>query len=195
MNPFLSLPIFLAMTAGFSPSQQRALAIKVTAFSGIMCLVILLAGHRIIGFFGLTIDQFRVAGGIVLAQISLSMLNGSTISSHQGSDHAQAQVQSLSGLAFDPLTFPMIIGPGTIATIIIYTGHGSSVADMMEIGGIIAGILLILFVTLFFAAAIGRVMSETMRTITTRLMGMILLAISVGMILAGLKATLPGLAH
>jgi multiple antibiotic resistance protein len=195
MNPFLSLPVFLAMTTGFSARQQRALALKVTIYAGIMCLIILLAGHRIIGFFGITVDQFRVAGGIVLAQIAWSMLNGSTISSHQGSDQEQEHAQNLSGLAFYPLTFPMVIGPGTIATIIIYTGHGSTLTDLLEVGGIITGILLILFITLFFAGAIGRVMSETMRTITTRLMGMILLAISVGMVIGGLKATLPGLAH
>ncbi len=68
MNPFLSLPVFLAMTSGFSVAQQRVLAIKVTLFSAIMCLVILLAGQKIISFFGITIDQFRVAGGIVLAR-------------------------------------------------------------------------------------------------------------------------------
>ncbi|MCE2576141.1 MarC family protein [Komagataeibacter sp. FNDCR2] len=195
MNPFLSLPVFLAMTSGFSVAQQRVLAVKVTLFSAIMCLVILLAGQKIISFFGITIDQFRVAGGIVLAQISWSMLNGSNIPSHQGSHQEQAQLQNLSGLAFYPLTFPMLIGPGTIATIIIYTGRPAPLIDILEIGGIIAGILLVLFVTLFFASEIGKVMSETMRTITTRLMGMILLAISVGMVIAGLKAVLPGLSR
>ncbi len=193
MNPFLSLPVFLAMTAGFTDTQQRALALKVTAYSAIMCLVILLAGQTIIGFFGITIDQFRVAGGLVLAQISCSMLNGTTITSHQGSNQEQAQLQNLSGLAFYPLTFPLVIGPGTIATIIIYTGHRSSLTETVEVGGIILGILSVLFITLFFAAAIGKVLSETMRTITTRLMGMILLAISVGMVIAGLRALLPGL--
>ncbi len=123
------------------------------------------------------------------------MLNGSNIPSHQGSHQEQAQLQNLSGLAFYPLTFPMLIGPGTIATIIIYTGHPGPLIDMLEVGGIIAGILLVLFITLFFASEIGKVMSETMRTITTRLMGMILLAISVGMVIAGLKAVLPGLSH
>lgn len=195
MNPFLSLPVFLAMTAGFTPAQQRGLAIQITLYSAVMCLVILLAGQAIIGFFGITIDQFRVAGGFVLAQISCSMLNGSSIASHQGSEQEQAQALNLSGLAFYPMTFPLVIGPGTIATIIIYTGHGTSWIDKMEVGGIILGILSVLFVTLFFSAAIGRVLSETMRTITTRLMGMILLAISVGMIIAGLRALLPGLSH
>ncbi|MFT8818644.1 MAG: MarC family protein [Komagataeibacter saccharivorans] len=193
MNPFLSLPVFLAMTSGFTVAQQRVLAAKVTLFSAIMCLVILFAGQKIIGFFGITIDQFRIAGGIVLAQISWSMLNGSNIASHQGSHQEQAQIQNLSGLAFYPLTFPMLIGPGTIATIIIYTGHGGSLSATLEVGGIIAGILLILFGVLFFSSEIGKVMSETMRTITTRLMGMVLLAISVGMVVAGLKAVFPGL--
>ena len=192
MNPFLSLPVFLAMTDGFTGAQQRALAIRVTAYSAIMCLVILLAGQKIIGFFGITIDQFRVAGGLVLVQISYSMLNGSTITSHQGSNLEQAQLQNLSGLAFYPLTFPLVIGPGTIATIIISTGRGRSLADTMVIGGIILAILGVLFITLFFSAAIGKVLSETMRTITTRLMGMILLAISVGMIIGGLKALFSG---
>lgn len=141
MNPFLSLPVFLAMTTGFTGAQQRVLAVKVAVYSAVMCLAILLAGQAIISFFGVTIDRFRVAGGLVLAQISCSMLNGSTIASHQGSDREQAQQQNLSGLAFYPLTFPMVIGPGTIATIIIYTGHGSSWAARLEIGGIILGIL------------------------------------------------------
>ena len=101
-------------------------------------------------------------------------------------------MQNLSGLAFYPLTFPLVIGPGTIATIIISTGRGRSLADTMVIGGIILAILGVLFITLFFSAAIGKVLSETMRTITTRLMGMILLAISVGMIIGGLKALFSG---
>ena len=59
MNPFVNLPIFLALTAGFSQADQRALALKITVYSLIMCGVILVAGNAIIGFFGITIDQFR----------------------------------------------------------------------------------------------------------------------------------------
>ena len=194
MNPFVNLPIFLALTAGFSVGEQRALAFKITVFSAIMCAVILIAGQQIIGFFGVTIDQFRIAGGAVLAHIAWSMLNGSSIASHHGTDQEQDHMQDLSGLAFYPITFPMSVGPGTIATLIIYAGHASGVSGLIAVGGVVALILAMLFLVLFFASFFDKVLSDTMRVIMTRLMGMILLAIAVEMIVAGLTAVLPGLA-
>lgn len=194
MNPFVNLPIFLALTAGFTVAQQRTLAFKITCFSAIMCVVILFSGQKIIGFFGITVDQFRIAGGIVLAHIAWSMLNGSSIASHHGTDEEKGQMADLSALAFYPITFPMIVGPGTIATLIIYTSHTKSIEDLFAIGGIVGLILAMLFVVLFFASFFGKVLSDTMRVIMTRLMGMILLAISVEMVVAGVKAVLPGLA-
>lgn len=194
MNPFVNLPIFLALTAGLTVAQQRSLAIKITFFSAIMCAIILFAGQQIIGFFGITIDQFRIAGGIVLAHIAWSMLNGQDITSHHGTNGEKEDMADLSGLAFYPITFPMIVGPGTIATLIIYAAHSKGVEGLIPIGGVVAAILSILFVVLFFASSFGKVLSDTMRVIMTRLMGMILLAIAVEMFVAGVKAVLPGLA-
>ena len=194
MNPFVNLPIFLAMTSDFQVAQQRALAMKITVFSAVMCGVILLAGQAIIGFFGISIDEFRVAGGIVLAHIAWSMLNGSTAASHHGTKAEQDSMADLSGLAFYPMTFPMIVGPGTIATLIVYTAHAPSASGLISIALVVAAILALLFLVLFFASYFGKVLSDTMRVIMTRLMGMILLAIAVEMIFAGAKAVLPGLA-
>ncbi|MCQ0094061.1 MarC family protein [Roseovarius sp. M141] len=193
MNPFVNLPIFLALSAGFSVAQQRVLAVKVTIFSAIMCVVILFAGQKIISFFGISVDQFRIAGGAVLAHIAWTMLNGGSIASHHGSGQEKDQMSDLSGLAFYPITFPMIVGPGTIATLIIYTGHAKGLDDLLSVGAVVAAILVLLFVVLFFASYFGKIMSDTMRVIMSRLMGMILLAISVEMIVAGVKAVLPGL--
>ncbi|MGD9668104.1 MAG: MarC family protein [Hyphomicrobiaceae bacterium] len=195
MNPFVNLPIFLALTDGYSVSQQRTLAIKIAIFCTIMCAMILLAGQKIIAFFGITVDQFRIAGGVVLAHIAWSMLNGEKFASHHGSSQEKGHVADLTNLAFYPITFPMIVGPGTIATLIIYAGHAQSFAGILAIGAVVAVILAILFVVLFFAPIFGKVLSDTMRVITTRLMGMILLSIAVAMIVAGLKAVLPGLAQ
>ncbi|MDC0347622.1 MarC family protein [Planctomycetota bacterium] len=194
MNPFVNLPIFLALTVGFTVAEQRSLAIKVTLFSAMMCAAILFAGQSILGFFGISVDEFRIAGGIVLAHIAWSMLNGSSAASHHGSEKEQGEIQNLSGLAFYPITFPMIVGPGTIATLIIYAGHAKGIEQTLEIGGIVGVILLLLFAVLFFASFFGKVLSDTMRVIMTRLMGMILLAIAVEMMVAGCKVVLPGLA-
>lgn len=194
MNPFVNLPIFLALTADFTVAQQRALAVKITLFSAIMCAIILVAGQKIIGFFGITIDQFRIAGGVVLAHIAWSMLNGNQITAHHGTSAEQSHMQDLSGLAFYPITFPMIVGPGTIATLIIYAGHAAGGAGLIGVAAVVAAILLLLFAVLFFASFFGKVLSDTMRVIMTRLMGMILLAIAVEMVVAGLSAVFPGLA-
>jgi multiple antibiotic resistance protein len=193
MNPFVNLPIFLSLTSSYSVAQQRTLAVKVILFSAVMCLVILAAGQMIISFFGITIDQFRIAGGAVLAHIAWSMLNGEAAPSHHGTEEEKDDMKELSGLAFYPITFPMVVGPGTIATLIIYASHATTYSGYVEVAAVVGVILAILFLVMFFASALGEVLSDTMRVITTRLMGMILLAISVDMMVAGLKVVLPGL--
>ncbi|MEP2715017.1 MarC family protein [Pseudophaeobacter sp.] len=194
MNPFVNLPIYLALTAEYSILQQRRLAIKVTVFCTAMCIIILVAGQQIIGFFGVSIDQFRIAGGVVLAHIAWSMLNGQDITSHHGTDGEKAQIADLSELAFYPITFPMIVGPGTIATLIIYAGHAKGLEGFVSILLVVTAILALLFLVLFFASSFGKALSNTMRVIMARLMGMILLAIAIEMIVTGARAVFPGLA-
>ncbi|WP_341365415.1 MarC family protein [Yoonia sp. BS5-3] len=189
MNPFVNLPIFLALTSDFKVSEQRKLAIRVALACLLMSGVILVAGQQIISFFGITIDQFRIAGGIVLAHIAWQMLSGQSIASHHGTDDEKNHMQELTQLAFYPLAFPIIVGPGTIATIIIYTGQ----SDVLLVGGVVAGIILLLGLVFYFAAFFGKILSDTMRVIMTRLMGMILLAIAVEMVASGAKAVFPGL--
>lgn len=194
MNPLVNLPIFLAMTNGMTVAEQRKLAIKIVIFSAAMSAAIVLGGKAILGFFGISIADFRVAGGMVLTTIAWSMLNGSQHESHSGNATEQKSMKDLASLAFYPMTFPMIVGPGTIATIIIFTSHAKTMTDMMAIGGVLGAILAMLFVVLFFASTIGQHLSQTLRSIVTRLMGMILLAIAVDMVIGGLKVALPGLA-
>ncbi|WP_380058940.1 MarC family protein (plasmid) [Falsihalocynthiibacter sp. SS001] len=194
MNPFVNLPIFLALTASFTVAQQRTLAVKIVIIAAVMCGVILVLGQQIISFFGITVDQFRIAGGAVLAHIAWTMLNGGNIASHHGTGEEKQQQEDLTSLAFYPITFPIIVGPGTIATLIIYAGNTQGREGLLALAGIVGVILLMLFVVLYFAAFFGKALSDTMRVVMTRLMGMILLAIAVEMIVEGIKAVLPGLA-
>lgn len=193
MNPLVNLPIFLAMTSGMAIGDQRKLATKITLFSMLMCAAILVGGKALLGFFGISIADFRIAGGLVLTTIAWSMLNGSQHKSHSGDEEEQREIKDLSSMAFYPMTFPMIVGPGTIATIIIFTSHAKTMTDMLATGGVLVAILALLFAVLFFASTIGEHLSKTLRSIITRLMGMILLAIAVDMVIGGLKVALPGL--
>ncbi|GKY87229.1 MarC family protein [Sinisalibacter aestuarii] len=192
MNPFVTLPVFLGMTAEFTPAQQRRLALAVVGFSAVLAAAVMATGTKVLSLFGISVDDFRVAGGIVLFTIGLGMLNGSASPAHHGTAREQAHHAELNSLAFYPMAFPMIVGPGTITTIVVFTGHAGA-AGLTAVGAALAAVLALLALVLLFAAQIGHFMSQTLRTITIRLMGMILAAVAVDMTATGLKTVLPGL--
>lgn len=192
MNPFVMLPVFLGMTSTYTTGQQRRLGGAVAGFSAVLVALVMAAGGQVLDFFSISIDDFRVAGGIVLFTIGLGMLNGSASPAHHGTKTEQAHNDDLNSLAFYPMAFPMIVGPGTIATILVLTGNAAP-QGYLAVGSAAAIVLVTLAVVLAFAARIGQVMSQSLRVITIRLMGMILAAVAIDMTVTGLKALLPGL--
>ncbi|MEP2530084.1 MarC family protein [Shimia sp.] len=194
MNPFVNLPIFLGLTEGMQRSDQRRAAIQVVFYTAITCGVVAVGGSAILSFFDISIDAFRVAGGLVLMQIGFHMLNGNESPAHHGSQAEQADNATRDSIAFYPMTFPMLVGPGTITTLILFAGQAKNVANWVAYAICVGLVIGILAVVLYFAGDIGQHLSRTARTIMSRLMGMILLAIAIGMIVAGAKVLLPGLA-
>lgn len=194
MNPFVNLPIFLSLTAGMDPARQRKTALQVLFYTTASCLIVALGGSAILGFFDISIDAFRLAGGLVLLQIGFHMLNGNDSSAHHGTTAEQQSHAEVDSIGFYPMTFPMLVGPGTMTTLILFTHKVQTPKDWIGYGACVAAVLILLALVLYFAADIGRVLTATMRTIMTRIMGMILLAIAVGMITAGAVKLLPGLA-
>lgn len=193
MNPFVALPVFLSLTSDEDAKAQRRTAVRVALYSATLALVILLAGSGVLAFFGVTVDDFRIAGGIVLLTIGLGMLNGKASSAHAGTSSEQKQHAQVNDPSFYPMSFPMMVGPGTITTLVLLGGANAQVAGYLTIGAALLVVVLILAVVLYFAADIGHILSQTLRTIMTRLMGMILAAIAVEMLVAGLSSVFPGL--
>ncbi|MEX0279331.1 MAG: MarC family protein [Ruegeria sp.] len=194
MNPITNLPVFLSVTDGLSPADQR----KVAAKTAIYCLILggafAAIGNQTLGLFGISVDDLRVAGGLVVLMIGLNMLNGNQSTSHHGTQGERESYPEPDTVAFYPLAFPILVGPGTITTLILYAHHIKSAVDTVVYAGVFLIVLLLLFVTFWNASAISKRLSENARVIMSRFMGMILSAIAIGMIAAGLKVLLPGLA-
>ncbi len=137
MNPFVNLPLFLSLTQEQDAATQRRTAVRTTISSTVMCTVVLLLGATILRFFGIGVDDFRIAGGIVLLIISLSMLHGGGSSAHEGSTQEKEQRDVIAGggndVAFYPMTFPILVGPGTIATIIVIQSQAQGWAGMWRL--------------------------------------------------------------
>ncbi len=194
MNPITNLPVFLSVTEGLDLGDQRKVAVKTAVYCLVLGGVFAILGNQILGLFGISVNDLRVAGGLVVLLFGLNMLNGGETSAHHGTDSEKQAYPAPETVAFYPLTFPILVGPGTITTVILFAHHVSNVADAMLYAGVFLGVTLLLLVTFWNAAALGRRLSDNARVIMSRLMGMILSAIAVGMIADGLKALLPGLA-
>lgn len=194
LNPATVLPFFLALTKDLDAAESRALVLKVALYASVMCAAVVVTGSALLSFFGITIDQFRVAGGAVLFAIGWQMLNGDQSSSHAGTDDEQDHAAFVQQVAFYPMTFPMIVGPGTISTIVVFSAQAGSIGSELGVAAAVAAVLAILFAGLWMAPMLDKVLTQTAKAVTTRLMGMILLAIAVEMVAAGLLAVLPGLA-
>lgn len=193
MNPFMTLPLFLTLTDGMAPAAQRRVGLAALGYATVMCAVVAVAGNQLLGFFGISVDDFRVAGGLVLMVIAFGMLDGTGASAHTGTPAEQADHAEVANVAFYPLTFPMIVGPGTITTLVVFAADVHSLGRLGAFALVLAAVLAALGVVLFFAAFIGHLMSRTLRVIMGRLMGLILAAIAVEMIATGLKALFPAL--
>lgn len=191
MNPFVALPMFLSLTDGYDPAAQRRAGLRAAAYSAVLAVVVLLAGTVVLGFFSINVEDFRIAGGIVLLMIGLSMLNGTGSTAHTGTSAEQAHQAAQNDISFYPMAFPMIVGPGTITTLVLLAGTGT-LGTYLTVAAALGVVILMLGVVLFFASSIGHLLSQKLRVIMTRLMGMILAAIAVQMIVAGALAVFPG---
>ena len=199
MNPFAHLPLFLSLTTGRSVASQRRTALRIAGYSAVICAVFLATGTSVLRFFGVSVDHFRVAGGLVLLTIGLSMLSGAGFAAHEGSRRERSEQEEhahdpASDVSFFPMAFPVVVGPGTITTIIVMDAQAQGLGGHVAVVAAIALVLVVLAVVLFFAAQIGQHLSLSLRMVMTRLMGMILLSITVAMMASGLTVLFPGIA-
>ncbi len=194
MNPIANLPVFLSLTTGYGAGERRKVALTVTAGLIIGAIVVALAGKGILALFGISIEDFRLAGGFLILLIALNLVSGHQSSSHGGTAKEQAHQSFQENPAIYPLTVPILLGPGTISTLIIFRDQVHSLPQDIAYGAAIVVAIALISVTLLAATALDRLLGQTATSIMSRLMGMVLAAIAMEMMITSLKVMLPGLA-
>ncbi len=192
MNPIANIPVFLSLTEGADDTAKRRIAMVALFGVSVGCVVSLVAGAAILRLFGITITDFRLAGGLLVLLIALDMLHGSASAQHQPGAREMPGAAAVQDVAVYPLTVPLLVGPGTIATLIVF---GHTAAAQGRIASLAAGLvafLALLGASLYAAPAIGHHLSARVTAITKRLMGMVLAAIAMEMMLASLQVFLKG---
>ncbi len=195
VNPIGAVPFFIHFTQGLNPLQRRRTA-HVAAFAAFMTIsVSALAGLQIIGFFGISLASFEVGGGTLLLISALQMLNAKPPEARGDAvSDADDKLDAGDSIAIVPLTIPLLTGPATISTVVIYaekTRHWWELAVLVGYGVVIG-----LAVWLAFSASgrISRALGRTGINVMTRLMGLILAALAVEIMADGLIKLFPGLA-
>lgn len=189
-NPFGNLPIFINLTKRYSYRDSNKTALQTAIAYFIIMTVTIWIGMQVLNFFGISMQAFQIAGGIIIAGIGLSMLNG-----NDDSDRQDATEQEHKSIAVVPLAMPMLSGPGAITTLVLHAHYfPSTEGRLIEMG--VCGALAVLILVVFLAAPIiTRLLKEKGIAIITKLMGLILTAIAIQMVVNGVLVLAPRLVN
>lgn len=185
VDPFAVIPLFLAVTSDVPVAERIRIARKAALTCAIVLCGFALAGSLIFKLFGITLPAFKIAGGIILLQIGVDMLQAKQSGQRSTPEETQ-EGSAKEDASIIPLGMPMLAGPGAISTVMVLIGESHT---MWRRGVVYAAILVTSFVAFLVLAAAGRVrryMGETGIRILMRLMGLLLVALAVQFIANGL---------
>jgi multiple antibiotic resistance protein len=194
VNPLAIVPFFIHYTAGFSSEQLRK-TVLISSFSSFVVIAVsALAGLHILEFFGISLASFQVGGGMLLLTSALNMLNAqpaeAKTNTHELEDGAEKAAMGAS-IAVVPLTIPLLTGPATMSTVVIYADKAKTFWQLGTLVGY--GVVVALATALCFSLAqpIARALGKTGINVMTRLMGLILAALAVEVMTDGLTKLFP----
>jgi len=195
VNPIGVVPFFIHFTQNFS-REQRQRTIRISAFTAFLVIALsALAGLKIIEFFGISLASFQVGGGCLLLISSLAMLNAEQADSKPSDvDDGNEKVDAGASIAVVPLTIPLLTGPATISTMVIYAEKTRHLWQLgvLVVYGVVIG--LVTYAVFTASGRIAKVLGRTGINIMTRLMGLILAAMAVELLADGLVKLFPVLA-
>lgn len=192
VDPVGVIPIFLLATRGYSLAQSRAAARLAAITVFVVLLLSAYGGQLILDFFGIRLAAFSVAGGLLLLLLALSMVQAHVSPQRQTADEA-VEAEEKDAVGVVPLGVPLLAGPGAITHMIV--ASGAARGEVQQVALLIPVALVALSVWLSFRAApaIEKRLGRTGIHVVTRLMGLIIAAISIEMIASGLGQLFPGL--
>jgi multiple antibiotic resistance protein len=193
IDPVGLAPMFLAVTSGMSALDRRRIAIRATITATIILTVFFVAGQSVLNVLGISVSAFRVAGGILLFLIALEMVFGKR--QQRKSETAEKAVESVEAhqgtiheIAVFPLAIPLIAGPAAISAIILLSGQAPDTVAYAGLGAVIIVILVSCLLAFLLAERIERLLGDTAQLVITRLLGVLLAALSVQFVADGVLA-------
>lgn len=193
IDPLGVIPFFSGLTAEMGRRQKIKVLIKALIASFFVLSIFVLAGHQVLALFGITINAFRIAGGVIFMGIGLDMLQSKPRRWRTGIKKAAAEDRELAANdseieddpSITPLAIPMIAGPGSITTVMVLTPQAPDDIGLPLLLAAVAAILLLTGIILLGADAVLSRLGSTGMKVIEKLMGLLVTVIAVQLIIDG----------
>ena len=187
VDPIALVPLFIPLTRGMTAAHRRRIALRACLVAAGVLTVFGLVGDQLLKLIGISIPAFRIAGGILLFLTALDMLFERR--TRRREDKTQ-EPHEMDDPSVFPLAIPLIAGPGAIASMILLTGQsGGGWEGILAVHLVMLAVLALSFLMFLLAAPLEHALGRTGSLVVTRLLGMLLAALSVQFIIDGIRGT------
>ncbi|MEM8797966.1 MAG: MarC family protein, partial [Pseudomonadota bacterium] len=188
IDPLGLAPIFLVVTAGMSAGERANVALRasLTAFGILAFFAVFGAG--LLNALGITLPAFRIAGGLLLFYTAAEMIFEKRQVRKRETAQKSVTVEDLKNISIYPLAIPLMAGPGAISATVLLASERDGYAELALLVGLIAGIVLIAYLVFRLAERLDRLLGDTGRALLSRLLGVLLAALSVQFVVDGIRS-------
>jgi len=195
VDPIGAMLVYHSLTGHMDPVNRRRVAVSACRLSTIVLLFFTIFGSGLLSLFGITIEAFTIAGGVLLFGIGMEIVYAKTPRARmtEAEKHESIEADEISSM---PLAFPMIAGPGTITTVIVLSKNSSVLTDPVHLGIILGSVLVTMILTwllLVFSEKFTTRIGQREYRVVSRLMGILLMAIAVQFLINGISQAFPSL--
>jgi len=194
INPLGTMPIFMTMTSTLSKQRRKQTAKKATIIAFFTIIAFAFSGQILFNFFGISVNSFRIVGGLIFFMMGWDMLQARLGSFKHTKDEEKIDAY-VDDISITPLAIPMICGPGAITNAIILMEDAQNIQQKTVLIGIIALVLLLTYLILVGGSKITEKIGATGNKVMMRLMGLIVMVIAVEFFFSGLKPIIQGIIH
>ncbi|MDX1423522.1 MAG: MarC family protein [Kiloniellales bacterium] len=189
LNPLYAIPVFLGLAAELGPRERQRTA-AIAALTALIALAVAaLVGDQLLALFGVHVESFQIAGGLIVLMIALNMMKDDDHKEEEAKEAIEREAAaSRKNIAVYPLAIPLLAGPGVFVTTIVFSSRLSNSSDFVALGAAILAIVVLLWLAMAFATTAARFLNQVAITIGTKILGILLAAVSVEMMINGIDA-------
>lgn len=186
VDPLAAAAIFAATTDSNSYQERRRMAWRAATFASAVLLLFLFAGQLLLAWFSVSLDAFRIAGGIILGVMAMDLLKATDTGVRTTPAELDESI-SKPDVSLTPIAVPLLAGPGAISTVMVLSASQPASTGMITVATVIGLVGVVSWSVLHFSASIVRQLGATGLNVISRLIGLLLLAVAVQFVLDGIR--------